>query len=130
MSTEQPRLLWHVLGWLMVAFIIVGSLVPPPTELDMIHYDKANHLLTYTLLMGWFAQLISVRKLQFAYMLGFFAMGMSLELLQAQTSYRSFELADMVANGVGIFIGWIISVTMMPGWLIKLDKFMNKKNAS
>lgn len=130
MKTERPRLLWHVLGWLLVAFIIVGSLVPPPTELDMIHYDKANHLLIYAVLMGWFTQLISVRKLQFAYMLGFFAMGMGLESLQAQTSYRSFELADMVANGVGIFIGWIISVTIMPGWLIKLDKLMNEKNAS
>ena len=130
MSTEQPRLLWYVLGWLMVGFVIVGSLIPSPAQLNMAHYDKANHLIIYAVLMGWFAQLIGVRKLQFAYMLGFITMGVVLEFLQARTSYRSFELADMVANGVGVFIGWVISVTLMPGWLTKLDKLMNEKNAS
>ena len=114
----------------MVGFIIVGSLVPPPAQLDMVHYDKANHLIIYAVLMGWFTQLIGVRKLQFAYMLGFFSMGAGLEFLQAQTSYRSFELADMVANGVGVFIGWVISITLMPGCLTKLDKLINEKNAS
>lgn len=130
MSTSQPRRLWYVLGWLMVAIIVIGSLVPSPTQLDIVRYDKANHLIAYTVLMGWFTQLISERNMQIVYMLGFFAMGVSLEFLQAQTSYRSFELADMMANGVGVFIGWVISVTMMPGWLIKFDKFMNEKNAS
>ncbi len=120
--------LWFVLGWSLVIFIVVGSLIPAPDDLNITGYDKANHLLIYALLMGWFAQLITRREIQLVYMLAFIFMGIALEFLQVQTGYRSFEIGDMAANGAGVFVGWMFSVTMMSGWLLKLDHLISAKN--
>jgi glycopeptide antibiotics resistance protein len=34
-------------------------------------------------------------------------MGIALEFLQGMTDTRSFEVLDMVANAVGVALGWI-----------------------
>jgi len=41
------------------------------------------------------------------YATGFILMGIALEFLQGMTGTRSFEVFDMVANSVGVALGWI-----------------------
>ena len=38
-------------------------------------------------------------------------MGIAVEFLQDLTPYRSFELADMGADSVGVLIGWCVALT-------------------
>ena len=37
----------------------------------------------------------------------FVAMGIGLEFLQGLTDYRTFEIADMLADAFGVSIGWL-----------------------
>ena len=111
---------WFAIGWGLVLLIVSVSLLPMSGG-SVTVYDKANHFLSYAILMAWFTQLFPQRKAQLAYMLGFAFMGIAVEFMQRLTAYRSFELADMLANVLGLIIGWACSELLMAGWLIKLD---------
>src|SRR5262245_2825185 len=91
------------LGWAAVAAVVFFSLTPSPPSLD--GGDKLGHFLAYGGLAWWFGQLYSGR-MRLYYSLGFVAMGIALEFAQGATGYRSFELADMAANTLGVALGW------------------------
>ena len=91
------------LGWAWAVAIVWLSLTPAPPKVDLEHGDKLGHLAAYGSLMLWFALLYRRRIF---YALGFTAMGVGLEYLQGWTGYRSFEVADMVANTFGVALGW------------------------
>jgi VanZ family protein len=99
-------------GWLLAAAIVYLSLAPPPPDLDVPHGDKLGHLAAYALLTFWFCWLYPAGKTRLAYAAGWIAMGVALEFVQGATGYRSFELADMAANSLGVLIGWGISATL------------------
>jgi VanZ family protein len=48
-------------------------------------------------------------------------MGGILEILQEMTGYRTFEFADMVADSIGVLLGWILAYTPLSMGLQKLD---------
>ena len=91
------------LGWAWAVAIVWLSLTPAPPKIDLEHGDKLGHLAAYGSLMLWFA-LLYRRRIYYA--LGFAAMGVGLEYVQGWTGYRSFEVADMVANTLGVLCGW------------------------
>ena len=93
------------LGWAGVAAVIYLSLTPAPPRVDVEGGDKLGHLLAYGTLTYWFCQFY-IHKARLAYALGFVAMGVALEFAQRATGYRSFEVADMVANALGVAAGW------------------------
>lgn len=93
-------------GWAWAAAIVWLSLTPSPPEVDIEHGDKLGHFASYGLLMFWFAQLYVARATRLAFALGFIAMGIGLEFLQAQVGYRSYDVFDMYANSVGVLLGW------------------------
>lgn len=90
-------------GWAMIAGIVWLSLAP---GLPSMGNDKAGHFSAYAVLMFWFAQLYG-RRLPWA--LGFIAMGIALEFVQGWSGYRTFDLRDMAANTVGVFLGWALA---------------------
>ena len=92
--------------------MVAASLLPPPVELDAEGSDKLGHLAAYGVLAFWFCQLYAARTAQAGYCLGFVALGVALELAQGQTGYRSFELADMGANTLGVLLGWAGAVIL------------------
>jgi VanZ family protein len=92
-------------GWLYVAAIVWLSLTPSPPQLDIAHSDKLEHFLAYAVLMFWFAATYRSTKARLAYGAGWIALGVALEFAQAATDYRSFELADMAANTLGVLAG-------------------------
>jgi VanZ family protein len=92
---------------LWVAALVYVSLTPnPPEPVRFLNADKLEHALAYCLLMLWFCQ-VYVRRTQrlFAGAL-LVAMGVAMEFLQGMTGYRSFEYADMLANSIGVLLGW------------------------
>ena len=99
-------------GWLFAAAIVVLSLMPAPPDIDVPHGDKLGHLAAYSVLTFWFCWLYPAWKTRIAYAAGWIAMGVALEFAQAATGYRSYELADIAANSLGVLLGWGISATL------------------
>jgi VanZ family protein len=87
----------------MAAAIVWQSLTARPLAIDLESGDKLGHFAGYGVLMFWFAQLY-LRRLAWA--AGFIALGIALEFMQGWLGYRSFELYDMLANALGVLLGW------------------------
>jgi VanZ family protein len=99
-------------GWALAAVIVWLSLTPAPPGLDLAHSDKLGHLAAYGALMFWFCQVYLGRPARIACAAGFIAMGIGLELAQGALGYRSYEALDMVANTLGVFLGWGAAVLL------------------
>lgn len=56
--------------------------------------------------MFWFCLLYTRGAVRFAYGALWIAMGIGLEFAQGQLGYRTYEVFDMVANTLGVLIGW------------------------
>ena len=72
-------------------------------------------MVAYGVLMAWFCQLYRTR---IYYAAVFILMGIVLEIIQGQLGYRSFEVADMFANALGVLLGWGVAL-LVPTPLLK-----------
>jgi VanZ family protein len=106
------RALGLAIGWALVATIIWLSVTPRPIELGVAHGDKLGHLLAYGSVMFWFCQLYGRGGTRAACAAGFIAMGVALEFVQLGLGYRSFEVADMAADALGVALGWLVALPM------------------
>ncbi len=120
------RRLFVAIGWALVGAILWLSLTPQPPHVDFEQSDKVGHFIAYGglmfykvghfiaygSLMFWFCQLYRNTKTRVAYAAGFIAMGIAIEFLQRATGYRSFEVMDMVANAIGVLLGWAAALAL------------------
>lgn len=115
--------LWWLVGWLMIAGVIVGSLIPGHTIPKVIVSDKLLHAGMYFLLMIWFAGLY--RRSRHAWIaLGLMLLGLGLDLLQGMTSSRTFDLADVAANVTGILAALALSYLLLEGWCQRMERWL------
>ena len=106
------RPLWLAVGWALVGSILWLSLVPhPPEPFEFRFADKVEHFAAYLVLMGWFVQLYARASVRRGYALGFLAMGVAIEFLQAPEPTRAFEWTDMLADGLGIGAALVLART-------------------
>jgi hypothetical protein len=117
------RRIWLLSGWGMVAAIFVLSLIPVEVDLSG-GRDKLAHFAAYGSLSFWFGMIFSRRGLQLGIAVGFAAMGVALEFLQGLTDYRSFEIADMVANALGAGLGWCLVQTPLRSALTLAERWI------
>ena len=108
-NSTTLRRVWLILGWTLVLLIIVLSLTPRGITVPVAEGDKIGHLLAYAVLMLWFAQLYLAKRSRFALAAASLGLGIGLEFAQLLTETRSFSVADMFADGLGILIGWSIA---------------------
>jgi VanZ family protein len=94
------------LGWGWAAAIVWLSLTSSPPKVDFQGSDKVGHFMAYGGLMFWFATLYANRNIRLVYAAGFIAMGVGLEFIQRALGYRSYEVFDMLANTIGVLLGW------------------------
>ena len=85
--------------------------MPQPPQVDLEQGDKLGHFAAYGLLMFLFCMAYVSRKQRAMYAAGFILMGIALEFLQGMTGYRTFEVLDMVANTIGVALGWAAGAT-------------------
>jgi len=116
------RRIWFLLGWGMVAAVVVLSLIP--LEVDLGHgRDKLAHFAAYGGMSFWFGMLIEGRGRELRIAVAFAALGVALEFLQGLTDYRTFDTADMTANAIGAALGWGLAQTPLRnalGWMERL----------
>ena len=108
------RPLWVAIGWALVAAIVWLSLTPSPMEIRVEQGDKLGHFAAYGTLMFWFCQLYARRDVRAAYAGGFALMGVVLEFAQGALGYRTFEGFDMIANALGVLLGWAVALGTGP----------------
>src|SRR5438046_4145168 len=103
------RRVWRTVGFGLIALVIWLSLTPQPIEIPVENGDKLGHVAAYATLMFWFAQLDTRHRMRLAYAIGFVMLGVALEFAQRLTDYRTFEVADMGADAVGVLSAWAAS---------------------
>lgn len=113
---------WRIAGWLGIAAIITLSLAPLQLNMAVDNGDKFGHLASYGLVTLWLAQLYTGLRQRIGLVIGMVALGIALEYAQRATGYRSFEVADMVADTTGVAIGWLLAPPRLPNLLSWLEK--------
>lgn len=103
LSPRAPRL-WRCLFWPCVLAVLVLSLIPPEPYVPTTGWDKSNHMLGFAVLMmtGWRAYPAWPGRVW----LGLLAFGGLIEILQSFTGYRSAEWLDLLADAVGLVLGF------------------------
>lgn len=110
------------MGWgLMVLMVYLSLTFDPPVVLEFAYADKLKHLFAYGVLMGWFGQLYISVRLQAGWAAALALLGVVLELLQGWGGVRFFDIADMLANGLGVGLGWWITRGWLAGVLLRVD---------
>ena len=94
---------------------------PPKFDMKFEHLDKLEHMLSYFMLMSWFAQLYQTKKSRIFYAIFFIMLGVLLEILQGLGQTRFFEYADMLANASGVLIGIVLTKGKFKNLLLLLE---------
>jgi VanZ family protein len=103
---------WLALWWLAVTLVVVVELLPALLLPQLPEGgDKLEHLLGYGALAFAAVQLFE-RRVLWRVGVGLAALGMALEIAQGTlTATRSFDLADELANSVGVLLGLAAAFT-------------------
>jgi hypothetical protein len=121
-SLKFPRFWWSC-GWLMIASVCVGSLLPLQQHTLILRDDKIVHALAYGTLMLWFSGLVTRRR-RLATVAGLlFLLGFALDMLQSTVATRSFDPWDIAANGAGILAAWMLAQLLLAGWCERVERF-------
>ncbi len=83
-----------------------------PLKFSLPYEDKFYHALAHSLPAGWFFMLYRSVFERRALLVAFLALALLNELLQPLSPYHTFEFGDIVANGVGIGLGWSLASRM------------------
>ncbi len=102
------------------------SLAPLTTSIPVEQGDKLGHLLAYGGLMLWFSQLYGEQPMRRTLAIALVALGIGLEIAQSFTPYRTFEIADMIANASGVGIGWLLAPPRTFNFLQFAEKAIRK----
>lgn len=121
-SPLEHRRLWLALGWVLVLYVIYLSLTSAPVEIPLAEGDKLGHILAYGTLMIWFSSIFEKWIPRTGFAIGLAAMGMALEFIQGWTGFRTFDIADMAANGCGVIAGWVIAPPRTPNFLRRIER--------
>jgi len=121
-----PRL-W-LLGWCMgLALLLWFSLTSLPMMLPVAQGDKLEHVFSYALLAWYAGALFATRGTRIAATLGLIVLGIVLEWLQGQTSYRLTDPYDALANAIGVVFGMALAFTALGDGLQRLDAWLSRR---
>lgn len=95
---------WRLLFYAVISVVLVLALVPSNTSLPTTGWDKSNHFLAFGVLA--FLAHKSYKPNFYTLFFGLFIYGGTIELLQSLTPTRSGEITDLIADSVGILIGY------------------------
>jgi VanZ family protein len=125
MRPLRLRKVWLPLGWFAVCMLIYQSLIPSPPELpEFLYADKLAHFIVYAWIMLWFGFIYQPGEKYFLLGLSLILLGVTLELLQGATGYRSMEVSDASSNALGIFVGWLLAHTRLSSALLWAERLI------
>ncbi|KDO27144.1 hypothetical protein SPRG_07852 [Saprolegnia parasitica CBS 223.65] len=107
---------------MMVLQTASASVASPSSSLPVAGSDKVGHGLAYFLLTLWWAQLVHRRAVP-TLLLAFALLGVAIEFLQGASGWRTFDVNDMLANGLGALCGGGLALAA-PNALAELERFV------
>lgn len=122
------KILWLLIGYAMIAFVVMQSLTSSPVSVGFELSDKLYHVIGYFGLMGWFVQIYHSQFARLLWAVFFIAMGISLEFLQDMGGIRHYEVNDMIANTTGVILAWVLSGTFFSSCLLWIENRVLKNN--
>ena len=105
------RRTWIALGVTIIAAIWILSLIPNPPQIGFEGEDKVGHVVAYGVMMLWWSQILIRSRDRLIIAAAFVTMGVLIEFVQRWTGWRTFEVADMIADAIGVAFGWCIACT-------------------
>lgn len=126
MTAATIALRWHLrwltAGWVMVVAVVLLSLTPKLAfKGGFPHFDKFEHALAYLVLMAWFGGL-SGRRAHRWIALGLIALGAAIEWAQGASGFRTADLWDLLADAVGIALGWLLAHHYTRRWFARAEQ--------
>ena len=94
----------------------------PPEPLSFKNADKLEHAFSYAMLALWFCQLYGSVKSRAVVIVALVGLGVALEFVQGWTGYRMFDVLDMLANSVGVMLGWLLVLTPLGNLFVYIEK--------
>ena len=116
------RRFWWSVGALGVAIVIGLSLMRQAPAIPGDDNGWAGHVVAYATMMAWFARLLPAAPQRLAAAILLCALGVALEYAQRATGYRTFDVADMLADAAGVLLGWLLSPPRAPHGIAPLDR--------
>lgn len=114
--------LWVAAGWFLIGLIVYLSLMPnPPAPLTFDNSDKVEHAFAYAMLSFWLCQIYLKAWSRALVIVALVGLGVGLEYVQGWTGYRTFDVMDMLADGVGVLLGWILALTCLGRLFIYIE---------
>jgi VanZ family protein len=118
--------LWRGIGAGLLLAVVYLSLTPDPIETPPMEEFDLGHFAAYFTLMLWWAQLVPPGWPRVVLAAGLAAMGVGLEFAQALTPYRSFDVADMRDNALGVAAGFALVLTPLGGALAAVERWLER----
>jgi VanZ family protein len=114
---------WLVAGLILLAIGLVAALEPVPSAVAVTFNDKFIHITGFLVFMVWFGGIFEGR---FAPVIAaaLSSYGILIELLQSLTPTRSAEALDVVADVVGVLLGWALSAAGLSRWCAKIESWL------
>jgi len=94
---------WRIFFWFTLLAVLILALIPTSPELPSSGWDKTNHLVAFSVLFIIGRRSYSAQAQLF---LGLVLYGGLIEVLQSFTTYRLAEWGDLIADLVGLIIGY------------------------
>jgi VanZ family protein len=121
----RHRRLWIALSAVLLAAVVFASLQPNLGPRVPANVDKIEHLVAYVALAVWFTGLV-VRDRYWTVAVGLLAFGAAIEVLQGLMNIgRSAEWLDMLANTLGIGVGFVIATWVTGGWSRRFESWLS-----
>ena len=99
--------LWLWVFGSVASVVLVLALMPLVPHMPTTGWDKANHLLAFAVL-AWLGYRAYPQRMA-SVLSGLLAYGALIEILQSFTSYRSADWHDLLADGLGLLLGWLLT---------------------
>lgn len=119
---------WQVAGLLVLVAVLVAALMPglPDFRNAAVLTDKWLHGVTFAFLTVWFSGQYA-RRAYWRLAVGMLAFGGLIEICQQMLAYRSAEILDLLADGIGIAAGLAIALFGAGGWSLRLENWLQAR---
>lgn len=112
--------LWLGSGLAGLVAILSLALMPGGVSIPAEDGDKLLHALAFAVLTVWFLGMVEDGRM-LRLLVGLVAYALLIEVLQGLSSYRTADARDVVADVVGIGIGWGLAGIGLRGWCSQLE---------
>lgn len=95
---------WRFSFWICLVAVLLLALLPTSVNIPTTGWDKFNHVFAFCVLS--FLSFLAYTNHHLRLLILLLAYGGLIEVMQSFTSYRLAEWADLLADGIGICLGW------------------------